>query len=157
MNEDYNEYISLIEEKYKLKTYFKEEPNLKRDIYSSLPEIFTIETQIFNLLTELSNLASDLNLNHEYKRIEKIRNDFKRPFFKKINTILEAQRNYPDIYSKKETLYRIFIKDIDNPISNLIFQACYEYIMIKKMITTVVFSLLTYITAYFQMKTIRLS
>jgi len=49
----------------------------------------------------------------------------------KINTILEAQRNYPDIYSKKETLYRIFLKDIDNPISNLIFQACYEYMMIK--------------------------
>lgn len=49
----------------------------------------------------------------------------------KINMILEAQINTPDIYSKKETLYRIFLKDIHSPISHLIFQACYEYMVIK--------------------------
>lgn len=49
----------------------------------------------------------------------------------KKNIILEAQRNNPDIYSKKETVYRIFLKEVDSPISNLIFQACYEYMVLK--------------------------
>lgn len=45
--------------------------------------------------------------------------------------ILEAQQNDPDYKLKKESIFRIFFKDIDSPISNLIFQACYEFIKIK--------------------------
>lgn len=45
-----------------------------------------------------------------------------------IDVTLEAKKSDVDILSKKETIFRIFLKEDTNPISNLIFRACFEYI-----------------------------
>ena len=48
-----------------------------------------------------------------------------------INRIIEAKKTDAYIVSKKETIYRIFLKDLNNPISNRIFQACYEHLKLR--------------------------
>lgn len=44
-----------------------------------------------------------------------------------IKEILSPERNEIDVLSKKEMIYRIFLKDTEMPISSIILQACYEY------------------------------
>lgn len=48
-----------------------------------------------------------------------------------LNILLEAKKTDAQILLKKETIYRIFLKKIGSPISNLIFQACFEYITLR--------------------------
>ena len=48
-----------------------------------------------------------------------------------IKVLLEAKKSDANTLSKKETIYRIFLKGLESPISNLIFQSIYEYIKLK--------------------------
>ena len=45
-----------------------------------------------------------------------------------VNELLEARRNNVDKQAKKEVLLRVFVKDIDKPISEIIFQTAFEYV-----------------------------
>ncbi len=45
-----------------------------------------------------------------------------------VKELLEARRNNVDKQDKKEVLLRVFVKDIDNPISEIIFQTAFEYV-----------------------------
>ena len=48
-----------------------------------------------------------------------------------VKELLEARRNKVDKMDKKEVLLRVFVKDTDNPISDIIFQAAFEYIKLN--------------------------
>lgn len=48
-----------------------------------------------------------------------------------LNVILEAKRSDVDVLSKKETIFRIFLKDNTTPIPNLLFRACFEHIKLR--------------------------
>ena len=45
-----------------------------------------------------------------------------------VKELLEARRNNVDKQDKKEVLLRVFVKDIDKPISEIIFQTAFEYV-----------------------------
>jgi hypothetical protein len=45
-----------------------------------------------------------------------------------VKELLEAQRNNVDKQDKKEVLLRVFVKEIDKPISEIIFQTAFEYV-----------------------------
>lgn len=49
-----------------------------------------------------------------------------------VKEILSPKRNKIENLIKKEMLFRIFLKDVKKPISDLIFQSCYEYIKSSK-------------------------
>jgi hypothetical protein len=46
--------------------------------------------------------------------------------------LLEARRNNVDKQAKKEVLLRVFIRDVEKPISDIIFQAAFEYINLNR-------------------------
>ena len=45
-----------------------------------------------------------------------------------VKELLEALRNNVDKQAKKEVLLRVYVKDIDKPISEIIFQTAFEYV-----------------------------
>ena len=45
-----------------------------------------------------------------------------------VKELLEARRNSVDKQDKKEVLLRVFVKDTDKPISEIIFQTAFEYV-----------------------------
>jgi hypothetical protein len=45
-----------------------------------------------------------------------------------VKELLEARRNNVDKQDKKEVSLRVFVKDIDKPISEIIFQTAFEYV-----------------------------
>ena len=45
-----------------------------------------------------------------------------------VKELLEARRNNVDKQDKKEVLLRVFVKDINKPISGIIFQTAFEYV-----------------------------
>ncbi len=47
---------------------------------------------------------------------------------RRVREILSHKRNKIGNLIKKEMLFRIFLKDVKKPISELIFQSCYEYL-----------------------------
>jgi hypothetical protein len=49
-----------------------------------------------------------------------------------VKELLEARRNNVDKQDKKEVLLRVFIRDIEKPISDIIFQAAFEYINLNR-------------------------
>ena len=49
-----------------------------------------------------------------------------------VTELLEARRNNVDKQDKKEVLLRVFIRDIEKPISGIIFQAAFEYISVNR-------------------------
>ena len=49
-----------------------------------------------------------------------------------VNELLEARRNSVDKQDKKEVSLRVFIRDIEKPISDIIFQAAFEYINLNR-------------------------
>jgi len=48
-----------------------------------------------------------------------------------VKELLEARRNKVEKMDKKEVLLRVFVKETDKPISDIIFQAAYEYIKLN--------------------------
>ena len=48
-----------------------------------------------------------------------------------VKELLEARRNNVDKPDKKEVLLRVFVKDIDKPISEIIFQTAFEYVKLN--------------------------
>ena len=48
-----------------------------------------------------------------------------------VKELLEARRNRVDKQDKKEVLLRVFVKDIDKPISEIIFQTAFEYVKLN--------------------------
>jgi len=48
-----------------------------------------------------------------------------------VKELLEARRNSVDKQDKKEVLLRVFVKDIDKPISEIIFQTAFEYVKLN--------------------------
>ena len=49
-----------------------------------------------------------------------------------VKELLEARRNNVDEQDKKEVSLRVFIRDIEKPISDIIFQAAFEYINLNR-------------------------
>ncbi|MHC1593785.1 MAG: hypothetical protein ACXQT2_00510 [Methanotrichaceae archaeon] len=49
-----------------------------------------------------------------------------------VKELLKARRNKVEKQDKKEVLLRVFIKDTEKPISNIIFQAAFEYINLNR-------------------------
>jgi len=49
-----------------------------------------------------------------------------------VKELLEARRNSVDKQDKKEVLLRVFVKDIEKPISDIIFQAAFEYMNLNR-------------------------
>ena len=48
-----------------------------------------------------------------------------------VKELLEARRNNVDKQDKKEVSLRVFVKDIDKPISEIIFQMAFEYVKLN--------------------------
>ena len=48
-----------------------------------------------------------------------------------VKELLEARRNSVDKQDKKEVSLRVFVKDIDKPISEIIFQTAFEYVKLN--------------------------